>query len=369
MSSPEELKPMTPAETSVKIELVKELKLPTAVLGIDADATGEHAFAACMDGGVYSVELSSGERRQIAKHNSYASGIRFLPKSKQLISAGYDGTLRWHNPEEQTSIRTVQAHRFWSWQMDVAPDESVVASATGQYLAGGYKYEPAAEQEPSVKVFDAQTGELRWAFSHLPPVLSVAISPDSGFVAAANMMGEIRVWNLKSGQQAAAWTTPDFTSWGIIKSHHYVGGIFGLAFTPDNAELLACGMGPMNDPMAGNGKQTWQRFAWRENPPRKTSQIQESDNGNGLMETISFHPAGKFFVMAGRLAQGKWNAAFFDVTTGHLLHSADTKMRVVDSVFLKEGTQLLLAGAGGQEKKKDGKYPEFGRLKLYKVLV
>ena len=29
----------------------------------------------------------------------------------------------------------------------------------------------------------------------------------------------------------------------------------------------------------------------------------------------------------------------------------------------------VLAGAGGQEKKKDGKYPEFGRLKLYKLIV
>jgi len=180
------------------------------------------------------------------------------------------------------------------------------------------------------------------------------------------MMGEIRVWNLETGEQTAAWTTPDFTSWGIIKSHHYIGGIFALSFTPDSAELLGCGMGPMNDPMAGNGKQRWQRFAWKESPPRKTGQLGDGEAGNGLMETIQFHPSKPFFVMAGRLAQGKWNTAFFDAKSGDLLHSLDTKMRVVDSVFSQDGDQLLLAGAISQQKTKDGKYPDFGRLKLYR---
>src|ERR1051326_7306070 len=107
-------------------------------------------------------------------------------------------------------------------------------------------------------------------------------------------------------QQAAAWTTPDFTSWGIIKSHHYIGGIFDLVFSPDGRDVLVCGMGPMADPMAGNGKQTWQRFAWRDaagkvqNPPRKAAEIGESDAGRGLMEVIRFHPHGKSFLTAGK---------------------------------------------------------------------
>jgi len=181
------------------------------------------------------------------------------------------------------------------------------------------------------------------------------------------MMGEIRIWDLESGKQTATITTPDFTSWGIIKSHHYIGGIYALAFSPDASELLAAGMGPMNDPMAGNGKQTWQRFAWRDS--RKTSQIKDGDNGNGLMETIEFHPSGKWFLMAGRMAQGKWNTALFDSASGALVHSIDNKMRVTDSAFTTDGSELLLAGATSQEKKKDGKYPDFGRLKRYRLVV
>ena len=79
------------------------------------------------------------------------------------------------------------------------------------------------------------------------------------------MMGEVRVYRVSKGtgvEPVARWTTPDFTSWGTTKTHHYCGGIYALAFSPDGSVLLGCGMGPMGDPMAGNGKMTWQRWNW-----------------------------------------------------------------------------------------------------------
>ena len=125
------------------------------------------------------------------------------------------------------------------------------------------------------------------------------------------------------------------------------------------------GMEPMVDPMSGNVKQTWQRFAWAETPPRKASEIADSDAGRGLMEALRYHPDGKSFVMAGKLAQGKWSAALFDSSTGRLIHAIDTKMRTTGAVWLNGGTQLALSGATSQEKKKDGRCPDFGHIKLY----
>jgi len=351
-------------DANLKLTAAKELKLPTAVLAVDAHPNGKHLYAACYDG-VYEVTAATGEHRLLGKHASYASGVRYLPKADRLISAGFDGALHWFDPAAGKSVREVAAHKFWSWKMRVSPDERWVGTVTGQYMAGGYKYEPAAESEPSVKVFEAETGKLRWAFPHLPPVLSVAFSPDSRYIAAANMMGETRVWDLETGKQSAGWTTPDFTCWGIIKSHHYIGGIYDLTFSPDGRELLVCGMGPMVDPMAGNGKQTWQRYAWQENPVRKIGEIRDVDAGRGLMEVLRFHPDQKSFLMAGRLAQGKWNTALFDAVSGHMLHSLDTKMRITDAVWLNGGAQLALCGATSQEKKKDGKCPDFGHIKLF----
>src|SRR5260221_4560900 len=217
---------------AVKAELIRTPQLPTAVLGLDVSDDAEHLYAACMDCGIYQVDARSGAAELLCRHESYASGGCIVPESTTLISSGYDGVLQWHDLSSGKTIRKVAAHKFWSWQSALSPDGRLFASVTGQYLAGGGKYEPAPETEPSVKVFDAQSGECLHALSHVPSVQAVAFSPDSKYVAAGNLMGEIRVWDLATGKQVAGWTTPAFTSWGIIKSHCYQGGVYSLPVKP-----------------------------------------------------------------------------------------------------------------------------------------
>ena len=351
----------------VKTEKVKEISLPTAVLAFDATPDGKTIFAACQDGGIFTIDAEQGKPELVGRHESYASGVACLPDGKGLISAGYDGVLQWHDLQERKTIRKVKAHEFWSWNMDVSLDGALVASVTGRYEAGGYKYEPAPEREPSVKVFDAKTGELRQKFSHVPPVQAVAFTPDGKHVAAGNLMGEIRVWEIATGKQVSQWTTPDLTSWGIIKSHHYLGGTFAMMFHPDGEELYVCGMGPMRDPMAGNGVQRWQRFAWRDG--KKLDETHEGESGQGLMEALAFHPSKKLFVMAGRLFQGQWNLAIFDTASGKNLHATDAKHRITDVLFAGDEARLLIAKAKQQEKKKDGKWPDYGAIEIHSVNV
>jgi WD40 repeat protein len=348
----------------MKFEKPRDLKLPTGVLGLAGTPDGARLFAACMDGQIFEVDSGSGDAIPFSDaHRSFASGCVLLPDGKTLVSGGYDGWLLWHDVETRRVFRRVQAHEFWSWQLALSPHGNYVATVTGQYLPGGEKYEPAPSTEPTVKVFDTLTGDLVLATEHLPPVLSVAFTPDSSHVAAANMMGEVRVWELASGKVAPQFTSPDFTCWGIIKSPHYVGGIYGLCFAPDGASLLCCGMGPMTDPMAGNGKMTWQRWAWRETPPKLLEQIHDGEHGSGLMETLAHTPDGSAFIMAGRQAQGSWNAALFSTQDGKLLASLDTKSRVTRSLFSADGRRLFLAAATGQPARdKDGKWPDYGRI-------
>ncbi len=353
----------------MKLTRTQDHKLPAGALGLAITPDGARAFAACADGALYAVETASGKATAFeGKHSSYASGCVLLPDGRTVISGGYDGMLLWHDVETRRVVRRVKAHEFWNWQLALSPDGARVAATTGQYLPGGWKYEPAAETEPSVKVYDTRTGERVAGFSHTPPVLSCAFSPDGLHLAAATMMGEVRVWSLAEGAgktPVAQWTTPDFTSWGTIKTHHYCGGIYGLAFSPDGAALLCCGMGPMTDPMAGNGKMTWQRWDWRKNERR--DQIKDDQRGSGLMEAVAWHPDGKHFVMAGRQAQGTWNAAIFSAADGNLVHSLDTKKRITHARFTADGKSLVISGANGQPQRKDGEWPAWGRLQVYRV--
>jgi WD40 repeat protein len=351
----------------VKAEAVKTLELPAVVLGLDLSEDGRSLYAACMDGGVYQVDAATGASTLLCRHESYASGACRVPESSLLISSGYDGAIQWFDLSTGKVVRKIDAHKFWSWQSAVSPDGKYFASVTGQYLAGSLKYDPAPETEPSVKVFDAVTGKSVYELPHVPSVQAVTFSPDSKYVAAGNLMGQIRVWELSNGKMLADWTTPAVTTWGIIKSHCFQGGIWSLTFSPDSESILACGMGPMRDPMSANGKQTWQRFAWRKPGAPKLDEIHDGDSGGGHPESLAFHPGKHFFVMAGRLAQGKWNVGFFDESSGAMISSLDTKCRLTKTVFNSDGSQMFLGGGTGQSRMKDGKYPNFGRIFVYNV--
>jgi WD40 repeat protein len=152
-----------PATNSVepKLTKLKDFKLPAAVLALEAASDGRTLFVACLDGAVFKLDAESGERTELGRHESYASGVALVSGGTTMVSGGYDGTLLWHDLASGNVIRRIKVHDFWSWDLAASPDGQLVASVTGQYLAGGYKYEPAPEREPSVKVFDATTGELR----------------------------------------------------------------------------------------------------------------------------------------------------------------------------------------------------------------
>ena len=117
--------------------------------------------------------------------------------------------------------------------------------------------------------------------------------------------------------------------------------------------------------LVGDELQRWQRFAWREG--KKLDETHEGESGQGLMEALAFHPSKRFFAMAGRLFQGQWNLAFFDTTTGKNLHALDAKHRITDAMFTGDGSHLLLAKAKGQEKKKDGQWPNYGAIEIHSL--
>ena len=201
----------------------------------------------------------------------------------------------------------------------------------------------------------------------LPSVQCVAFDASSRYVAAGNLMGDLAVWEVTSGKQLAHWRSPSFTSWGIIKSHCYIGGIFAVAFSHDSQSLYAAGMGDMRDPMAGNGRQLWQRFDWRKNPVEKLQESVADQAGEGLMEVLAWHPNGEQFVMAGRLLGGKWNLGIFAGDTGQLIGQAKTGMRITTARFSPDGETLYLAGMQGQPAPKGDRFPEFGYVERYRI--
>lgn len=394
------------------IELIRadRFSFSTGIMDLAVRSNGQQAYTACMDG-IYELTFPElppipGERpeagkeekskeeklerpkpKRIGRHSSYVSGIAILESDDRILSTAYDGTLQFRRlrdlqssltdssvPDPSNSVDLEIApffnqriHPFWSWRMALSPDKRFVASVTGQYLAGAEDYSPLPSAEPTVKLFDSESGDLLHAMNMLPTVQCVGFDPTSQFVAAGNLMGDLAVWEVRTGKQLAHWRSSSFTSWGIIKSHCYIGGVFAVAFSPDSQSLYAAGMGDMRDPMAGNGKQLWQRFDWRNSTAPKTQEIAADQAGEGLMETLAWHPSGENFLMAGRLRGGKWNVGIFAAETGQLIGQAKTGMRVCVARFSPDGKVLYLAGMQGQPAPKENRFPEFGFLERYHI--
>ena len=349
-----------------KIELkrVKDFSLPSGVLSAAVSPDARKAVVGCLHG-VFRLDLETGNHEYLYQHGSYVSSVAWLT-GETVVTAGYDGELCWFDLASNAVVRRSKVHDFWSWDMAVSPDQNLIASVTGQYMAGGYKYEPQPEREPSIRILSAKDGELVRSLSHVPSVQAVAISPDNKLVAAGNLMGEVRIYDLVDGSLVSKWITPAFTSWGIIKSHCYLGGIFSMKFSSEGDQLLLAGMGPMRDPMAGNGKQLWQRWKWDGKNPELIDQTHQGDAGEGLMETLALAPDSSHFLMGGRLRGGDWNAALFDHKSGDRIASVKTGYRITEAVYHPDGKHVLLAGAKRQPtKKKEGKFQDFGRVEVY----
>ena len=130
----------------MKLTLAHDHTLPAGVLGLALAPDGSRVLAACVDGALYAVDPATGQAEAFGeRHASFASGCVLLPDGRTAISGGYDGVLLWHDLETRRAGRRVQAHQFWNWQLALSPDGRRLATTTGQYLPGGWKYEPAAE--------------------------------------------------------------------------------------------------------------------------------------------------------------------------------------------------------------------------------
>lgn len=383
---------------------IYQLRLPKAEPATDGEPTAENKTETKAEGETKAEPKPAAapkpKPRRIGRHASYVSGIALGSGDATLLSTAYDGSLHIRDlarpaPESSNDDANDEAdkaadasaagesaegaseveprfaervHPFWSWGLAISPDKRWIASVTGQYLAGSEDYTPLASEEPTVKIFDANTGKLVHGLDMLPSVQCVAFDPSSRYVAAGNLMGDLAVWDAASGQRLAQWRTNAFTSWGIIKSHCYIGGVFAVSFSPDGESLYAAGMGEMRDPMAGNGKQLWQRFAWRKEPVEKIQETVADQAGEGLMETLAWHPDGELFVMGGRLRGGNWNLGIFARESGQLVGQAKTGMRITTARFSSDGQTLLLAGLQGQPGPKENRFPDFGYLERYRVV-
>jgi len=225
---------------------------------------------------------------------------------------------------------------------------AVAFAPDGRTLAAG-------GSEPSVRIWDANTGELRRILAQ-NPTTALAFAPDGGVLACAGE-GEVTLWEPRSGKRQATLTG-------------HCGSVPALAFSPDG-KLLACasegqwfghemmcakgGEVQLWDVAAARrrqvlGKSRTQKLALTWSPDGKVLAVGSSDNAVRLWDLSTGQPQRKVlrhkelrtiaFSADGRTlaSGGEDGVRLWDVQT----------MKLRGTLRADEITSVVFAPAGGQ---------------------
>ena len=306
-------------------------------------------YAACMDGAVYAVDLATGAT------DAFRREARQLRLRLRAAARRQDAHLRRLRRHADLARRrpTRQLPRRVARRIDFGPGNS---RCRPDGRRAGDRHRPVSrrrlestnrrpKREPSVKVFDTATGELvaslrpraagaERRFQPRWPALaagehdgrSARLGSGSAPTASASRNSRRRISPVGASSRART-TAAASTAWRS---------------PPMARSLLCCGMGPMTDPMAGNGKMTWQRWDWRKRRekarpnPRRRTRLRPHGNPRLSSRTASASswPAGR--------PRAPGTPPYSPPTASNWSHSLDTKKRITTARFTDSGTRLIL---------------------------
>ena len=267
-------------------------------------------------------------------HQSYVTGITVGGDSGNvLVSGAYDGRLIWWDPQERKSVRVVEAHPSWIRGVVASPDGKLIASVADDMVC---------------RLWDANSGEAirslekhaRETPHHYPSMLyAAAFSPNGQFLATADRIGHVIVWEVATGKVAGELDAPVMYTWDPRQRRHSIGGIRSVAFSPDGKRIAVGGIGKIGNIDHLGGPSRVEIFQWESG--ERLHEI-EDDKLKGLVERLHFSDSGHWLLAAGGDHGGF--LSFYNTETGKLIHQEKAPMHVHDFVFDDQGEKLYTAG-------------------------
>ena len=232
-------------------------------------------------------------------HDDTVRTVSFESSGKFLASSGDDGVLRVSNTIDGTLL----------WKFEVGEIVPKITISPNQDWIG------VASWDGKARIVSMATGELKHEMDHTvgedtPSVIDVAFSHDSKILAAADELGNVKLWNVKTGQSVDLLGIEDPES---VSQH--------LSSSPDVPYLAALS--------APSRAQLW---SFETGQP-----VSKQLSHEGEINAISFSTDGEWLATAGDDRAVK----IWTVPAGDLVSSTVLDSRVNCVLFTPDGRVLI----------------------------
>jgi WD40 repeat protein len=176
------------------MKAVKDISIPGTAFALTRVPSGQRLLFGSSDGKVYDLDLSASkpEPKPLGEHQSYVTGLALAGKT--AVSGGYDGRLIWWDIDARKQIHAVDAHARPIRKVAVSPDGNTLASVADDMVCRLWN-------APDGKPLRELRGHQERTPQHFPSMLFVCtFSPDGRFLATADKVGHIVVWETASGK-------------------------------------------------------------------------------------------------------------------------------------------------------------------------
>lgn len=302
-----------------QLKLVKNHGSKGIAFGLDRVPDSDRIFYGSSDFKVYEIDL--GVEKPESKplegegHQSYVTSVALA--GELIATCSYDRRLVWWETKTKKQVRSTEAHQKRIRRLAASPDGKLVASVS---------------DDMDVKLWDVASGELKATLKdhkpmtphHYPSMLyAVAFSNDGKLLATADKVGHIVVWDVATAKKVKSLEAPTMYTWDPKQRRHSIGGIRSVAFSKDGKLLAVGGIGKIGNIDHLGGPSRIEIFDWKAG---KRLHALEDNKFKGLVEQISFHPDGEWFVVAGGDHNGFIST--YETKSGKLIKQEKAPMHV-----------------------------------------
>ncbi len=310
---------------------VSEFKHKFPLTSCRVDPMGKYIVAGAQDLDIQIWDLKTKENRTLKGHTSWVRSFDFSADGSRLYSACWGGEVKVWNMTNASPkpILTIQAHTGSARWVRVSPDQKKLATCGNDLL---------------VNVWNIEDGKLLQTFKgHERHVYAVDFHPDGDTLVSQDLMGFIKIWDMKTGKQTRSIDASIMTGYDK-KFAADMGGARDLQFSPDGNELASAGITKVVNSFAGVQDPIIMLFDWKTG--KEKAQLKPEKTFQGIAWGVRYHPDG-FLIGAGANRSGKGELWFRKPNEKEFFHTMKLSTAARGLDLFNDGQHIVMAHSDG----------------------